>query len=537
MNNVYNKLKIIDIYGLSYSLRYNGSFRFQGLIGIILTIISFLSIIIISCIYLANIFKHKSFSIIVSENPIIGKKNIDLSEIPFMIGFLNGVTPQEIDETYVSITLDKNVHTVATNEEGKLTFNRESTKIELEKCKSDHLYGLGSYFEKTNYENFLCPIPGQNLSFAGRNGDTINGYDLLEIHLSKCENSSDKICKTDDEIVSYLDNTNINVYYLEKSVNHYNISNPIEYFVRSEIFMISTFVLKRYYYYFTHGVYESDKGIIFESISEWNFYEYSRTIADFVDSEKQSYYSSSTIIEINFTCSNINKTYRREYAKITNFFGLVSGIFSFFSIVSQIICNYFYEKLFILNFSNSFVKDKKALFKKFTNKFSHNNDNKYLYELNKKNMKSKFASESSTIKTNSILKKNHESILNNSKNYKEKYEKNFIRRKKIECDKLETERNLDLYQKTTDIINKINKNRKKNNYKYQDYGIVKFNKKDYLKFFKLYLYKYMSLELIIPTLEKLNCKIYNVKNIFNHRASNQMYVRNSGRFLDNLKYS
>ena len=82
MNNVYNKLKIIDIYGLSYSLRYNGSFRFQGLIGIILTIISFLSIIIISCIYLANIFKHKSFSIIVSENPIIGKKNIDLSEIP-----------------------------------------------------------------------------------------------------------------------------------------------------------------------------------------------------------------------------------------------------------------------------------------------------------------------------------------------------------------------------------------------------------------------------------------------------------------------
>ena len=171
MNNVYNKLKIIDIYGLSYSLRYNGSFRFQGLIGIILTIISFLSIIIISCIYLANIFKHKSFSIIVSENPIIGKKNIDLSEIPFMIGFLNGVTPQEIDETYVSITLDKNVHTVATNEEGKLTFNRESTKIELEKCKSDHLYGLGSYFEKTNYENFLCPIPGQNLSFAGRNGD------------------------------------------------------------------------------------------------------------------------------------------------------------------------------------------------------------------------------------------------------------------------------------------------------------------------------------------------------------------------------
>ena len=151
-------------------------------------------------------------------------------------------------------------------------------------------------------------------------------------------------------------------------------------------------------------------------------------------------------------------------------------------------------------------------------------------------MKNKFASESSTIKTNSILKKNHESILNNSKNYKEKSEKNFIRRKKIECDKLETERNLDLYQKTTDIINKINKNRKKNKYKYQDYGIVKYNKKDYLKFFKLYLYKYMSLELIIPTLEKLNCKIYNVKNIFNHRASNQIYVRNSGLFLDNLKY-
>ena len=536
MNNLYNKLKLIDIYGLTFSLRYNGSFRFQGLIGIILTIISFLSIIIISCIYLANIFKHKSFSIIVSENPIIGKKNIDLSNIPFMIGFLNGVTPREIDNTYVSITLDKNVHTVATDEEGKLTFNRESTRIELEKCNSDHLYGLSSYFEKTNYENFLCPVPGQNLSFAGRNGDTINGYDLLEIHLSKCENSSNIICKTNDEIIAYLDNTNINVYYLERSVNHYNITNPIEYFVRSEIFMISTFVLKRYYYFFTHGKYESDKGIIFESLTEWNFFEYSRTISDFVDSEKQSYYSSSTIIEINFTCSNIKKTYRREYDKITNFFGLVSGIFSFFSIVSQIICNFFYEKLFILNFSNSFVKDKKALLKKFTKNFNHNIHKKKLFELEKQNLKNKYALESSTIKTNSNLKKNNESYLNNSKNYKEKNNKNFIKGKKFELEKLETERKFEIFQETQ-INNKNNKNSKsKKSNKYSDFNIGKFDKKNYLKFFKLYLYKYMSLELIIPTLEKLNCKIYNVKNIFSHRASNSIYIKNSGLFLENLKY-
>ena len=82
----------------------------------------------------------------------------------------------------------------------------------------------------------------------------------------------------------------------------------------------------------------------------------------------------------------------------------------------------------------------------------------------------------------------------------------------------------------------MNRNRKKNNYKYQEYGIVKYNKKDYLKFLKLYLYKYMSLELIVPTLEKLNCKIYNVKNIFSHRASNSIYIKNSGLFLENLKY-
>jgi hypothetical protein len=282
--------------------------------------------------------------------------------------------------------------------------------------------------------------------------------------------------------------------------------------------MISTFVLKRYYYFFTHGNYESDKGIIFESITKWSFYEYSRTISDFVDSEKQSYYSSSTIMEINFTCSNINKTYRREYNKITNFFGLVSGIFSFLSIISQIICNYFYEKLFVLNFSNLFVKDRNALFRKFNNNFN----SKKLLDLEKNNIKNeKLSSDSSTIKTSSKLTKN---LMNN-----QKMDKNLIKQNNIEIEKNETERKSERSKDTKNNNKKI-KISKNNNF-----NILRYNKKDYLKFFKLYLYKYMSLELIIPTLEKLNCKDYNVKHIFNHRASNRIYVRNSGLFLENLK--
>ena len=111
-----------------------------------------------------------------------------------------------------------------------------------------------------------------------------------------------------------------------------------------------------------------------------------------------------------------------------------------------------------------------------------------------------------------------------------------IKGKKFELEKLETERKFEIFQETQ-INNKNNKNSKsKKSNKYSDYSNGKFDKKNYLKFFKLYLYKYMSLELIIPTLEKLNCKIYNVKNIFSHRASNSIYIKNSGLFLENLKY-
>ena len=54
------------------------------------------------------------------------------------------------------------------------------------------------------YQNYLCVVPGQNLSIAGRFGDSIHGYDMLEINLIKCENTSDTFnCASEAELEKF----------------------------------------------------------------------------------------------------------------------------------------------------------------------------------------------------------------------------------------------------------------------------------------------------------------------------------------------
>ena len=87
------------------------------------------------------------------------------------------------------------------------------------------------------YENYLCPVPGQNLSIGGRWGDSINGYNMLEFHLIKWENNSEKQnCKSKEEMEKFFKNSYMSIIYLSESLNLYDVNEPIRYNFRSEVF-------------------------------------------------------------------------------------------------------------------------------------------------------------------------------------------------------------------------------------------------------------------------------------------------------------
>ena len=241
------------------------------------------------------------------------------------------------------------------------------------------------------YENYLCPIPGQNLSIGGRWGDHVNGYDMLEFHVIRCENNSEvQNCKSPEEMEIFFKNSYFSVIYLAQSLDHYDVINPIKKKFRSEIFLIVTQLVKRYYYYFLPGEYISDNGLIFSNYKYFDFFEYERTVIDFVDKEDQEYYSGSTIAEVAFSSIDKFTTIKRKYSKIQDSLGNIGGWIRIILLVCQCISDYFSEKIFLVDIISS-ISSSSSYPRKIPplkiNKINSGKVNNYIKEENSSNYK------------------------------------------------------------------------------------------------------------------------------------------------------
>ena len=82
-------LRTINIYGLSFPLRYRKSEKYSTISGIIFSILTFLIVISITIMYSLDLIYHTGFNIMLNYTPILKKTLIDFSKTPFMIGFVN----------------------------------------------------------------------------------------------------------------------------------------------------------------------------------------------------------------------------------------------------------------------------------------------------------------------------------------------------------------------------------------------------------------------------------------------------------------
>ena len=471
----------IDLFSLNFPLHYKKQKSFNTLCGAILSMFSIFGIINIILLFIIQNYKRTRFSIISNINHLKGTKLLDFSKIPILIGFINdGGRPIKIDSTYLSIILDKNEHYPEINEEGIMKLKRISTSIKLEYCN------ISKHFSKDNniinlikdyeYENYLCIVPGQNLSIGGRWGDSINGYDILEFHLIKCENSNEEDrCKNEEEMNKFFKNSYMSIIYLSQSLNHHDVNNPIRYNFRSEVFLISSQVLKRYYYYFIPGEYISDDGYLFINKQKYEFIDYQTTIIDFDDKEEYNYYSNESLIEVTFSSMDKFITYERKYSKIQDSLGNIGGWIRIILIVCRFISDYFSEKIFL----NDIIKSISSFSKK-------------------QSLHSKIKVKRENIKTNNYF--NNE---NNSSNYKSQFSSLSIKPSK----KGNISENLDLSNVQIENFKIINKEKKNITLNLIDYCLPLWAMENNCKYspfiaYKNIIYKDISLEFLIPLIEK-----------------------------------
>ena len=377
--------KSINIYGVDFQLLYKKEDIFHTIIGIILSIISFILVISVSIIYTLELFDKTSFSLTTNTIQIGGEASIDFSNVPIFLSFsdLNGTT-KILDPTLVNLKIIHQENIPFINNNNEHLIKNTNREIELEECKNNEI-NTKVINEGYNIKNYMCVKQGQNLKINGRFGDSAFGFSFLQIILNKCQNGSEIICKSEEEIIKYTENTYLSLIYLSYSVNHFNVSNPIIEIYRSDGFSLSFDYLRRYFYYFSPSIYESDRGLFYSNIKYHKFFEFELIYPDIIDKKVNVDYTknnpSLTEVFITFYCRE--KHYVRKYVTIQDVLGNIGGFLDIILKIFQYISVYLSKKAFICDIMNSvvnnqFVKNgnfrKNQILKKITQNESINLD-------------------------------------------------------------------------------------------------------------------------------------------------------------------
>ena len=354
--NAYNQLKKLDIYGYNFPLRYKSETSYSTSCGLFFSLVSIFLVCLIIISYIVKMFSHSSFSIVTNSIYREELAEINLKNFPFMYGIYRDGKIQYFDHSYVNVTLDRNVHIPIKDDNNHTILKRISYPIILEKCNAIHFQNNFDLFKPYDYEKYLCPKIGQNLTFKGRYGDQVKGYDILEMHISKCNNESFfNKCKSNEEIEKYVTDIYVSLIYLSNTINHENFSYPVVNFLQSAFFTVSIGNVKRYYYFFSKEKYISNNGIIMNDIKVIDFFQYKYTLTDFIHKETSNFYSKDTLIEINFSCADIELEYERKYLRFNEVVGIIGGWIDLIGLIFSYISYFFSKKSFIIEMCNSLM--------------------------------------------------------------------------------------------------------------------------------------------------------------------------------------
>ena len=432
-NVVFSILKNIDIYGIQFPLHYKKETKFSTPVSIIMSLISIILLIILLIYYLIILFGKKNFSIISSLTTEI--KTVDFSEIPFLIGIKGKNGFIKLNNSIFEIKAQIVNHIF--NESKNMNMIRDVKDLEFENCSiyfsklnEKEICSIENFVKENNIDKYICLKSGQNISFHGRFGDSLNGFSILEIQIHKC-NSSKYNCSTNEELISTLQNKFVSMIYLSHVINHYEKNKPFNLVLREESFLIEPTVIKQYYYKMNPTHYISYEGLLFDSIKNFYFAIHEKMTFDFVYTEEKEYHDNLSILEIIFDTTDYITQYKRSYMKLQDLFPLISGWYNCVYFLFKFISSYLSEKSLIVDLTNNlispscnnycekFMIDKdlhKSKYKSLNNNLLLSNSNIILNSPNFKSIKTISYIKSNNQITNNNIYNIHNNKINNDNN-------------------------------------------------------------------------------------------------------------------------
>ena len=287
-----------------------------------------------------------------------------------------------------------------------------------------------------------------------------------------------------------------NFIYDAYSIDHYDKKQPIIHIFKNDFFLPSLKVYKRYIYNFQPSEYISDSGLILSSEKKIDFFQHEESVIEFNDNTISD---ENAFLDIAFSVKNSIKQYNRKYVKFQDAFGNIGGCTDLIFNILQIISYYFAEKSFLIEFSSNLINGTKLC--------PHND---IILKENRQKLKDLIKNGN-----NNALSKSKTLVLN-SPNKKDGTTIEFISQKdKISTNnflhQLNSKNDLNLMKKFPQFQFREYCTCYKEKLKYNifDYCIpffffFLFNNKDIVNCYENIFKKYLSVEVIIPILERLN---------------------------------
>ena len=399
--------------------------------GGIITIFSFLLMIVVGIYFFVKLISHDSISIISSTESSYFINLTQTFEVPFLfrLSDKDGIPYDDSDKLYSFIAKYWHGGTNSTNRTIENTQQYFET-LSVEKCDINKHFGPYKHLFKSmkDLNTFYCPeLKKPNQTVHGIYG-SIYPFGYYDLYFKKCYKNENDNCYEDDVIMEKLYNTYLDFRTIDYEINPKKI-NVESLFIHSERITVSLSVFKRIWMSLDNVKYITDTGLFFDNNKEKTFFK--------VNSMKYDYdlrdYDIAQTSFLTFSIIGSGKTlnYKRKYQKIQDYIATLSGIIKLISILS-IFLNFTYSRnryyyklingLFFYEYEyNSTIEiPKKSKFynvNKINNNVNHKLENK-----NDSSIRMK-------LKNSSFSKVNLSFVIKQNNNTKEKI--NYCKKKKL----------------------------------------------------------------------------------------------------------
>jgi hypothetical protein len=389
-------LKLIDIFSKPLVLTYKGKEKFKTNLGGILTIITFITILINAIFIGKDIFLKQNPNVIEITkeekfNPTY-RLNKNNTFIEFGISDISNVVD---DDSFFEIIP---VYYVQTKNNKNENIYKEFI-LEIEKCQKSEdesnfadkcvkdldLYLAGAWIEPsvaylkifimkcsnetylpgTNIEtvedesileNYIKNLNGYHHSEYLANKEFVKGLNLLEKlkDIEKNRNKRKTICKSKEEIEKRLDNSHfVDIRYSEVDSNPTKDENSLLINKKSTYSSIANGLLKNTIFYYSNYAAEIDYGLVFEN------YQINQNIVGveyFERDLKLTDKNSNRIAQLNFYQTRKTKIYKKRYIKVQEIFSQLGGFISLTISILQILSWPFLMKKKNLKIINEYLE-------------------------------------------------------------------------------------------------------------------------------------------------------------------------------------